>query len=192
MNSDLHEKLSALTDDETSHIETEQLLRKLRDSEAMRSTWSRYHLIGETMRSDSSSHFTSEFQQRVSAAIADEPTVVAPRIKRQSELVHNPWIRQLAGAGIAATVTAAAILTITDHPQQSPAPQTVAKAERIAPAVSPIFQQEIRPVSGSNYASKDPAEQLSPYLNDHMAHSVTEGIQGFIPYTRVISAETNR
>lgn len=68
------ERISEWMDGELGGVQAELLLRRLGDSEAQ-ATWSTYHLIGDALRGDTG----CDVAARVTARLAHEPTVLAPR-----------------------------------------------------------------------------------------------------------------
>ncbi len=68
------ERISELMDGELDGLQAELLLRRLGDADA-RATWATWHLIGDALRGDHG----CDVAARVSARLADEPTVLAPR-----------------------------------------------------------------------------------------------------------------
>ena len=71
-----NERISVLMDGETS--EASWLKSVLQDSQ-QQETWSRYHLIGDALRDELPGNITLDLADRVALALADEPTVLAPR-----------------------------------------------------------------------------------------------------------------
>lgn len=103
------ELLSAFMDGETD------MPADLLQSEAARHHWHTYHLIGDVLRSDALARPVSpEFTQRVAAAIAAEPRIVAPQ--RRSRL------RSVARYGVPGLALAAAVVAVTWMAQPLVAP----------------------------------------------------------------------
>lgn len=73
----MKESVSALMDGELSSKEAADVIATLGRDEALREVWDQYHLIGEVMRANPRIH--TQVGERVSASLADEPTVLAPR-----------------------------------------------------------------------------------------------------------------
>ncbi len=68
------ERISELMDGELDELQAELMLRRVADTDT-RATWATYHLIGDALRGD----LGCDVAARVSARLADEPTVLAPR-----------------------------------------------------------------------------------------------------------------
>ena len=76
-------KISALMDSELEGPEAQGALEALRNEGEARETWRTYHLISDSM--GDSRLLSAGFAARVSAKLADEPTVLAPRARRMLE-----------------------------------------------------------------------------------------------------------
>ena len=74
--SDSKQELSSFIDGQDS---SNKLLDKLIESATLKEEFARYHLIGEAMRDELPSEFSLDFSDKVAAAIALEPTVIAPK-----------------------------------------------------------------------------------------------------------------
>ncbi len=172
---DAGENISALVDGELEHHEINDMIQELRDDVHMLRSWERYHLISDVLRKNLASHLSPDFCQQVSLAIEQEPTVLAPQ---RHSLRLSPFMRQVAGLGIAASVTAVAILgtqyyiggsgvTAAPMAQNQSAP-TDAQFARIAIPESP------QPIPSN----------VNRYLVNHNQHAA--GVQGVLPYARII------
>ena len=72
------EKISAFMDGEIEGIEATAQINRLKEDGRLRASWDTYHLIGDTLRGEKLS-LSSDFTAKLSARLADEPTVFAPR-----------------------------------------------------------------------------------------------------------------
>jgi len=161
------EKISTLMDGEALGQEAHQAMLRLKDAGNARETWAAYHLIGDVMRGDALPAF--DVSQRVAAAIADEPTVMAPRSLRAG----RPMTYALSAA---ASVSAIAVVgwmafstaTITNPP---------ADIARAPAAAQPEAQLVSSPGDG----------QMNEYLLAHQGVSPSTSLQGVAPYIRTIS-----
>ena len=168
------EQISALMDNELSHQESGQALRRLGDTPEAMESWETYHLIGDLMRGqDTAVNVTS----RVSAALQTEPTVLAPR------RVAKPGKALTFALSAAASVSAIAVVGwmafSTGTAVNSPA--ELAKATSTTPAVQTAEPQLVSAPSG---------DQMNEYLLAHQGVSPSSGLQGVAPYIRTISATT--
>lgn len=120
-------QLSAMFDGELPGAECELIARRLARDEALRSQWSRYSMIGAAIRAERGVALHDRVAWRVQSVISQEPAygdgaeigatnartaavVPAEVLRRAASRRWNRFTRPLAGAGIAASVAAAAIL----------------------------------------------------------------------------------
>lgn len=189
MANDYREQISALVDDEVHGNELRVLLDDLRQDDELQACWSRYNLISDALHANLSAADVSTLSARVWATLDAEPTVLAPR--RNTRL--PPLAKQAAGLAIAASVAAVAILTV------APMSTQVAK---VAPVAAQVAQIAPRPANDlvqlTTLSSPVPAPQLSargslnPYVVNHNEYSVSSGMQGVLPYARIVSYENNQ
>jgi sigma-E factor negative regulatory protein RseA len=119
-NNEFNEQISALLDGETDRQTQDRLISELlRDGDERLETFGRYRLIGDVMRGESAV-IADGLHRRVGDALHNEPTVLAPR-RRTAR-----WLRPVAGAAIAASVAAAAIMV---------APSFLGPSETLGPAL---------------------------------------------------------
>ena len=175
MSDKLDERLSALMDGEID----ENVLSRLQQDEELKSRWMRYHIIRDVLSGHSAEIPSTNFAARVTQALQDEPTVLAP-VKRGSRTQH--LMKQAAGFAIAATVATVAIVSIqttsvTDN-QINPA----------ALASAPV-SNDIRQVTSKHKQRLDTAveSKLSSFIVNHNEYSLTAKMQGMLPYTRIVS-----
>lgn len=95
---DAEEWLSALFDGELGPEESKRgIVRAGKDDEVAR-RWSEYSLVGDVMRGCQVGR--SDLNARIRAALAEEPTVLAPMPARQDG--HHPYYWMAAAAAVAA------------------------------------------------------------------------------------------
>src|SRR5689334_23087012 len=126
MNEERDSQLSAMFDGELSAGECELIARRLAREEALRSHWSRFSMIGAAIRAERGVALHDRVAWRVQSVISQEPAygdgaeigatnartaavVPAEVLRRAASRRWNRFTRPLAGAGIAASVAAAAI-----------------------------------------------------------------------------------
>ncbi len=195
MNEKHAELTSALLDGELDVETSDRTITRLLDrSNDEQARFGRYRLIGDVMRGESSVYAAS-VADRVSAALRDEPVVLAPR-----RLPTN-WTRPVAGAAIAASVAAAAIFVAPQmltnvSPDNAATPQQiVANAPRPAlqptlVAVGPDRQSVPAAVSGStNWQALDKTleDRLNRLVIEHHEFGGRTGINGPVAHIGLVS-----
>ena len=163
------EKISALMDGELDGHEAHQTMLRLKDTEEARETWAAYHLIGDAMRGEVVHAY--DVSRRVAAAIAQEPTVLAPQRSR----VNRPLTYALSAA---ASVSAMAVVGWMAFSTSNVANPPVEMARAVAPAV-------VQPEPALVSAPSD--GQMNEYLLAHQGVSPSTSLHGVAPYIRTIS-----
>lgn len=163
-------RLSALMDGELDDKSAAGVIEALgRDDEAMQ-TWRTYQLISDAMRQGRL--LSGGFTSRVSARLAAEPTVLAPRALRAEP-------RRWAALSIAASLAAVGLvgwLAFAPQPPHLP----------IAPAPAPVAQ--VQPQAKPNIVPLPTA--ANDYLLAHQGFSPRISLQGMAPYVRTVSEQT--
>lgn len=132
--------VSAWVDGE-SEIRTEDL-----NTPYGRQVWDNYHLIGDVIRSDDLSIRPSDmFYARLSKAIDQEPTIIAPKPK-----ISNSMIKRIAGVAVAA-----AVFGITWVNLQQPMSETV-------------VEQTITPQLAANISDDNLEQSFNDYYDAHL------------------------
>ena len=152
--------ISRLMDGEVDEAEFERCLAGMRSDEA-RETWMCYHVIGDSLRG--AQGISGDFTVRLRAALADEPTVLAPqpRRPRTSEPATFAW-------AVAATLAAVTVVGWTAFSMVDVPPNAIAKAREAAS----VRAAQVRP----------PADVVNEYLLAHQEFSPAMAIQ--TPYLR--------
>lgn len=166
-------KISAFMDGETSRMEAEQALLRLKRDEMCRDTWNTFHLIGDVMRGEA--ELRDDFAARFRTRIEQEPTLLAPRlVLRKSVNVA------LSAAASLAAIAVVLMLVLTDNPLSPQAPiATAPKSEN-----SQVAQTSARP----RPAPAATAGKVNEYLMAHQEFSPSTTLQGVAPYVRTVSA----
>lgn len=168
------EKMSCLLDDELGHSETLKLWKQMESDQNIKDQWNRYNRINALLTQRSSVIPDTGFASRVSAAIADEPTILAPRAMRQRIVEKVTSTALAAGLAMAAVIVGQSMI---DHTHINGS-RLVADA-RYAPVPSE-----------AGVATLDP--DFQNYLVLHNETAYLAGAQGLMPYARVVSAPSAR
>jgi len=157
-------ELSALVDGETESHETRAMLVAMKSNPDLRDAWNEYHLIGDVLRGEPelNGDITSGVMQR----LADEPVVLAPMPRRQTN-----WPRSL--AALAASVAGVAVVGwLALAPQLSP-PREPALMAKVGAAA-----QRSEPMASSD---------MQEYLLAHQANAPGLKLQGGSQHIRTVS-----
>lgn len=178
MNDEIREQLSALADDELNELERPLLLGRVQRDAALRECLGRYQLIGEVMRGASASVGTS-IAQRVQKVLANDAPVIASQPVSQ----QDRWWKPLAGFAVAASVALVAVLAVTtvrDSNNRAPvvAVTDTAPGTTLASDAGEPHWDRIEP---------QVEKRLSGYLVNHNEYAASRGVQGAMPYARVVS-----
>jgi sigma-E factor negative regulatory protein RseA len=143
--------------------------------EAARSRWDTYHLISDAFRNEYL--LSGDFAGKVSARLADEPTVLAPRPRRSP-------IAQIRAHALSAAASVAAVATVGwlafgyNPMAPEPASQSMASLpQQMAGAPQPVAMAKPAAAAGD----------VRAYLFAHQEYSPATQIQGVAPYVRTVS-----
>ncbi len=188
MNEQKREQLSALVDDELTH-ETSSVIKSLLEDSEAKKTWERYHLIGDSLRG----HLPESYENtadRVSSAIASEPTILAPR--KKSPDIMKPVM----GFAIAASVAAVAIFNVQQAKQIPETGQPVIAQSSIATsqpslATSIATPQLVNQQAGQaqGYQAINVDYRLNRYLVNYNEYRANTGVSAMPPHVRMVANE---
>lgn len=184
------EQISALMDgeQETGSI---FILSAMCNNEEFRKTWNRYHLIGETLRGNLAEQYDPDFAGRISKAIENETAHAAPSART------TPFLKPMAGLAIAASVAVVAILGVRQvgiTPGTAPA-ELVARNQATENSVT--GERSAVAVAGNAAMSRpdylrtpvDAESRLNRYLVNYNEYRTNAGVQGMLPYVRIVAHE---
>jgi sigma-E factor negative regulatory protein RseA len=140
------EAVSALMDNESSELEFRRLLKQLENDSTVGETWSRYHLIGASLKAEPQHYLPSSFAASIHDAIANEATygeqvssIESTIESAKVQTVSTPWWQHLGRAAIAASVAGALVIGV----QQYSGEQNGAALEMAATAVPQAQQADL-------------------------------------------------
>ncbi len=123
------EHLSALMDGELDPSLEPTLLAQMKDEGEFAKIWNEYHLIGDLLREKGIGDI--RLGERVTLALAVEPTVLAPRRLSPAGQTTR-WL------AVAAAVAAVAVSTWTLQRPEVPSSQMLARNEASTPVAAPV------------------------------------------------------
>lgn len=175
------ERMSCLLDGELDDARCDALIERLRRDPAACRRWALLSCAGDALRSsDVAAWHSGSFVERVSAALRDEPTVLAPAAQPARSHLRR-WALPGAGAvGAAAVLLAIGLPTATRHDAAVTAASTPAATPVVAAAEAPV-QIDRSPVLERYLAAHrelaEPALMLNatPYLRTSSALHAPEG-----------------
>ena len=195
MNEQKREQLSALVDDELAQEASSVIESLLEDNDA-KETWSRYHLIGNSLRGHLPEHIV-DISSNVSQAIASEPTILAPA-KKSSSRKSSDLMKPVMGFAIAASVAAVAIFNVQQANQISETGRPVIAQSSIATsqpslATSPQLVNQ-QTAQAQVYQVKHIDPRLNRYLVNYNEYRANTVVSGMPPHVRMVAndAESNK
>jgi sigma-E factor negative regulatory protein RseA len=190
MRDEIREQLSAMADDELSAVERPLLLGRLQRDPELRACLGRYQLIGEVMRGGIAATATLGVAARVQRALAaDSPMHVPAAGMNNSRPV---WLRPLAGVAVAASVAVVAVLSVNSlRETETESVPALASGQPAAGSVTPVTQ--VSESDGEQWERLDPRidKRLSGYLVNHNEYAASRGVQGVMPYVRIVGYDTS-
>jgi len=172
MSEQIREQVSAFLDGELPSSETELLLKRLTRDAELRESFGRYALIGESLRGSSRVPLIRGFAERVNGAIDGEPeaaTLATVHGRRRR------WWRPIAGAAVAASVTAVAVLALQ---QRADAPAMRAALPSTPQSHAAVPNEAISytvPAALPEAPAILPAARLTNYVFAHSQYSSVLG-----------------
>lgn len=162
------EKISAFMDGEIDRSEAGGQVTRLKEDPHLRATWDTYHLIGDTLRGEKLS-LSRDFTANVSARLADEPTVLAPRSRAPLQATARRFALPVAAAvGGMAFVAWLAVFNNPFAPQK----------ETLAAKSPPAMAMKTQVANG----------EVNDYLLAHQQFSSSTTLHGVASYVRTVSS----
>ncbi len=167
------EKVSAFMDGELSESESASHIAHIREDAQSRAAWDAYHLIGDTLRGEKI-RLSPDFNARLHARLADEPTVLAPHVRAPLQArvrrIALPIAASLGGVALVAWIA------LFNSPF-GPPNENVALAPPVLPAAG--VQSAARPASA----------QVNDYLLAHQQFSPSTTMRGVASYVLTVSGQ---
>jgi sigma-E factor negative regulatory protein RseA len=166
------ETVSSVVD---SYQQNDEMIEEMLNDKHMSATWDRYHLIGDVMRDESAECLSIDLSQSISAAIANEPTILAPKHATSLTAVMKAKVIQFAKPFGQMAIAASAAGLLVMGVQQNSADNDIALPINqvvktmpfggIAEPVSLNFQQNNR--SNQKQAFVEQQRRFQALLSDH-------------------------
>ena len=183
-----NEHLSALIDGE--NCDDKDVLEKLIIDDSMKSTWQRYHLIGDCLRGNLPEKIHNNYLKDLNKLLHNEPTLLSP--KKNKLFGREPLI----GFAIAASVATLAVLNIqyrNNMPSQTTT-ESVVMDEKIIDSQFDTFSFPEAPISTA--AVQEDAEfdllskqRLNNYLINHSRSGYNNKMNTILPYARIVTID---
>lgn len=171
---DPRERLSAFADGALPANATDALIADLAADARLREAWRRYHLIGDVLRGEGAGQGVAE---RVGAALAAEPALLAPRRLRDRQLPR--WLAPAAGLAAAASVGAMAVLLVSRTDVGGGSAPPVAGAAS-APQLAIVRSDPIPSTGFGRIENAAVERELQRYLTVHSDYAAS-GLKGPLP-----------
>ena len=183
MTEKLHEQISALVDDELAAAEQTLLIKRLEGDVTLRNSLLRYQLISDSLQNHLPRKIDPDFNIGVQLALQDDPEIQV-RSARLARL-----FKPVAGLAIAASVAVVAVLSLQSVRQESPSATATM-------ATAPVTDEFIRTdgallLANSHANPSAGAQNLDVYLVNHNEYAVNRGMQGMLPYVRLVGHDMN-
>ena len=190
MSEQSREQISNLVDGELENG-APFILNAMRENQEYKKAWHHYHLIGECLRGNLPKHVDMHLADRVSRIIENEPALYSTA----RATTRNPLLKPVIGFAIAASVTVVVILGVKQAgmgTEATPAPTVAANHAK------PPVNYQVARITGEplvqhlpqNYqASADAQSRLNRYLVNHNEYRSNAGVQGMLPYVRIVAHE---
>jgi sigma-E factor negative regulatory protein RseA len=178
MKDSLYEQLSALVDDELTGSEHDLLFKRIENDDQLYQRLSRYQLISDALQSHLPERVDPTFSRRVKGLLRSEPALSG--YSRLATLA-----RPVAGMAVAASVAVMAVMSIQSARQETSSPAEVAAS--VSPAGDYLRVQD----EPGNPVRSPTDRKLDIYLVNHNEYAVNHGMQGMLPYVRIVGHEMN-
>jgi sigma-E factor negative regulatory protein RseA len=177
MKDSLYEQLSALVDDELTGSEHELLFRHIEKDEQIYGRLARYQLISDALQHHLPERVDPSFSLRLKRLLQAEPALRGhPRLAA--------LVRPIAGLAVAASVAVVAVVSL-----QTPRQDASAPAESVAALPAPDGYLRVQDEAPAMAAPGTADRKLDIYLVNHNEYAVNRGMQGMLPYVRLVGHE---
>ena len=172
MSENKFETVSSVVD---SYQQNDELFEELLNDSHLSATWERYHLMGDVMRGETSDVINLDLSAQIATAIANEPTILAPKAnhnftgKLKAKVVQfaKPFGQMAIAASAAGLMVMGVQQNTADSDALLPATQVVKTMPfgGIAEPVSLNFQQPNRTTEKQAFVEQQ--RRFQALLSDH-------------------------
>lgn len=167
------ERISAFVDGEIEESEVTGQVRRMKEDPRLRTAWDTYHLIGDSLRGEKIG-LSPDFNAKLSATLAEEPTILAPRTRTPLQTSARRFALPVAAS--LGGVALVAWLAVYNNPF---APQKENLALKPPAPLAAQTQLAANPASGA----------VNDYLLAHQQFSPSTTMQGVASYVRTVSGQ---
>ncbi len=169
------EQLSALVDGECQLSEQEWMLNRLAKDVDLKVRWQRYHMVSDAMKNNLPAAVNLDFADRIRQAIDEDSPPLPLRSSFPSPPSGLSWYKPVTGFALAASVAAVAVLglRLLETGEGEEQLNVVAKAREEA-------------------ADRPPGSRFNSYILNHNEYASRNGVQGVLPYVRIVGYDSNR
>jgi len=184
----MSEQLSALMDGELTPDEMKHQISALKKDSALHQTWAAYHMLGDAMRK--SPQLSVGFTAKLARQLAEEPTVLAPHRKMQS---NTPRYAMPLAASVAAVSMVGVLTWQMVQVNKNDVPISIAAAPLTSlQNVAVTSPQAVLPPPVVTVAPRPETVQFSravsnSYLLAHQEFSPSYAMEGIPAYVRTVS-----
>lgn len=184
----MSEQLSALMDGELTPDEMKHQISALKKDGALNQTWAAYHMLGDAMRK--SPQLSVGFTAKLARQLAEEPTVLAPHRKMQS---NTPRYAMPLAASVAAVSMVGVLTWQMVQVNKNDVPISIAAAPLTSlQNVAVTSPQAVLPPPVVTVAPRPETVQFSravsnSYLLAHQEFSPSYAMEGIPAYVRTVS-----
>lgn len=184
----MSEQLSALMDGELTPDEMKHQISALKKDSALNQTWAAYHMLGDAMRK--SPQLSVGFTAKLARQLAEEPTVLAPHRKMQS---NTPRYAMPLAASVAAVSMVGVLTWQMVQVNKNDVPISIAAAPLTSlQNVAVTSPQAVLPPPVVTVAPRPETVQFSravsnSYLLAHQEFSPSYAMEGIPAYVRTVS-----
>ncbi len=177
---DLRMRMSMLMDSDFDGRDNHRLIDAIESDAELKATWARYSQIGDVIRSSASGQMADKnFATKVSAVIAQEPTILAPK---KLKALPNKRL-SMATIGLAASLAMVAVIvgkSVNDH------------AEVFHTASYSQTHSNLMAAKYGNQVENQADSQFNDYLVMHNETAYMAGSAAMLPYVRVVGSGPGR